>query len=239
MSDQAITIQQSESTQMLSVITEAAQNPDIDANKLEKLLGIHERICSRQAENEYNSAMAACQIAIPVIAKQAENKQTHSTYAKLDAINKAIRPVIADHGFALSFATDDSPLADHVRITCDVMHTAGHSKHHFVDIPRDDTGAKGAPTKTATHGVGSSISYGRRYLALLIFNIELTDEDNDGNGQPDAVVIDWTGKIEECSTTEELEKLRPQLTGLNLHGHALRTLRANFNAKMRSFNGTA
>jgi hypothetical protein len=43
------------------------------------------------------------------------------------------------------------------------------------------TGPKGNQNKTATHGFGSTMSYGRRYLICLIFNITLTNEDQDGN----------------------------------------------------------
>jgi hypothetical protein len=52
----------------------------------------------------------------------------------------------------------------------------------FLPTPK---GAKGGETKTATHGFGSSMSYGRRYLTLLIFNISTTDDD--GNGATGAI----------------------------------------------------
>jgi hypothetical protein len=40
---------------------------------------------------------------------------------------------------------------------------------------------RGSPNKTAIHGFGSAMSYGRRYLLLLIFNLAMRHEDNDGN----------------------------------------------------------
>ena len=39
---------------------------------------------------------------------------------------------------------------------------------------------KGTQNKTATHAFGSTMSYGRRYLKLMIFDVATTDED-DGN----------------------------------------------------------
>jgi hypothetical protein len=49
-----------------------------------------------------------------------------------------------------------------------LSHTAGHSRHYQADVPIDNTGPKGAQNKTMTHGFGSALSYGRRYLKLLI-----------------------------------------------------------------------
>jgi hypothetical protein len=53
-------------------------------------------------------------------------------------------------------------------------------------VPIDNKGPKGAQNKTDTHGFGSALSYGRRYLKLLIFDIATTDDDGRaaGNGGP-------------------------------------------------------
>ena len=51
---------------------------------------------------------------------------------------------------------------------------------HF-DLALDGVGLKGNPNKTAVQASGSTISYGRRYLKLMVFDVVLTNEDNDGN----------------------------------------------------------
>ena len=152
-----------------------------DADSLTKILDMQERILNRQAEMEYTSAMVRTQQKMPVIEKNRTNDQTRSEYADLEAINKAITPIYTAEGFSLSFGTEDSPLELHVRVVCDVMHLAGHSKRHYCDIPLDMTGLKGNTNKTKTHGTGSAISYGQRYLTKLIFNLITGDEDDDGN----------------------------------------------------------
>lgn len=166
---------------MLEIISRAASDPNIDVAKVEKLLDMYERISVKNAEVQFNTAMKAAQEEMPKILRNKENQQTNSRYADLERLNEDAVPVYTKHGFSLSFGTADCPLAQHVRITCLVSHIAGHSRPYQVDVPMDMVGIKGNANKTATHGFGSTISYGRRYLTLLVFNITLTNEDNDGN----------------------------------------------------------
>jgi hypothetical protein len=173
------------SSSILEVIERAAKDPAVDVDKMERLMLMAERMHQRQAEQAFNEAMKAAQGEMPRILKNKTNTHTKSTYADLDAVIKAITPIYTKHGFALSFGTADGAPAEHYRVTCLVSHEAGFSREYHADIPSDTKGAKGGETKTATHGFGSSMSYGRRYLTLLIFNISTTDDD--GNGATGAI----------------------------------------------------
>jgi hypothetical protein len=121
----------------------------------------------------------------PVL-KNRKNPETHSTYADLEQISRLMDPIIYKHGFSMSFGTADCPYPSHYRVTCSVSHTGGFSKEYQADVPIDNTGPKGSQNKTMTHGFGSALSYGRRYLKLLIFDIATTDDDGRaaGNGGP-------------------------------------------------------
>jgi hypothetical protein len=165
---------------LAEVIARAARDPAVDVDKMERLMQMAERLEARHAERAFNEAMKACQAEMPRILKNKKNTHTNSTYANLDAVITAITPVYTKHGFGLSFGTADGAPADHYRVTCLVSHEAGFSREYHADIPADTKGAKGGDTKTATHGFGSSMSYGRRYLTLLIFNISTTDDDCNG-----------------------------------------------------------
>jgi hypothetical protein len=176
------------SNAMISVIERAAINPDVDMDKMERLLAMQERIFAKNAEIAFNQAMSEVQREVPQIKKRNTNQQTRSTFARLEDINKELTPVYTAHGFALSFGTADSTTEGWIRTTCKVTHTEGHSKDFFVDLPVDDEGAKGNVNKTKMHGAGSTMSYARRYLTLLIFNIALTDEDNDGNVSSTSII---------------------------------------------------
>lgn len=158
-----------------------------DPDRLEKLLGVQERWQAQQSRRAYYEAMRAVQAEAPAVTRDATNTQTGSLYAKLETISKALAPVYTRHGFSLSYGTADSPLEGYVRITCAVMHSGGHVEHIHVDLPADDVGIKGNRNKTATHAHGSTISYGRRYLVLMAFNVTMAGEDDDGVAGDDAV----------------------------------------------------
>ncbi len=174
-----------EGASILSLIERAARDPSVDLDRMERLYVMHERMVDRERETAFNAAMTAAQAEIPRVYRDAENSHTRSRYARLETISKAITPIITKHGFGLSFGTDASPLEGHYRITCEVTHAAGFKRTAFADLPSDTVGAKGAANKTAIQGFGSAMSYGRRYLTLLIFNVALTNEDDDGQSAGD------------------------------------------------------
>ncbi len=175
--------EESPMTSTLAVIERAAANKEIDVEKMERLLQMQERILAKQAESEFNEAMQKVQQEVPRILRDATNPSTNSKYTRLESLLKIVVPIYTSAGFSLSFGTSDCTIPDHYRIICDVAHkgTAGSfTRHYQCDIPADTTGMKGMMNKTKTHGFGSTMSYGRRYLTLLIFNIALVNEDDDG-----------------------------------------------------------
>lgn len=173
---------QSETAAIIQVIERAALNPDIDVEKMERLLAMQERVIARQAEQAFNEAMQAAKVEMPQVLRDAENSQTNSRYARLETVAKAVDPVITRHGFVPSFGTDVSQMEGHYRVTCALSHIGGHTRNYHVDVPSDGVGMKGTPNKTQTHAFGSTLSYGRRYLKLLIFDIATTDDDGNAAG---------------------------------------------------------
>lgn len=163
---------------MIAVIERAANNPEVDIEKMERLLAMQERIMDRQSEIAFNEAMNACQRECPSVFKAAQNSSNRSKYAKLEAVDDAIRPVYTSHGFSLSFGSREAE--DGVTVLCKVSHIQGHSRDYELKGALDLTGIKGERNKTDIMALGSSVSYLRRYLTCMIFNVILTDEDNDG-----------------------------------------------------------
>jgi len=98
-----------------------------------------------------------------------------------------LRPIYTKHGFGLSFNTAESPIADHIRIVCEVTHIGGGSKVYHIDMPNDGKGAKGGDVMTKTHATGAAITYGCRYLLKMIFNVAVGEDDTDGNMPGDGV----------------------------------------------------
>lgn len=165
---------------LANIIEQAVANPEIDPDKMMKLLDVHERVFNKNAEISFNQAMVKCQEEMPTVVRDASNDQTRSKYAKFETIISTIKPTYTKHGFSLSFGTDDAA-EGHIRIVCDVMHSDGHSKRHHVDLPLDIAGIKGSVNKTGVHATASTHSYGKRYLVGMIFNIAQADQDDDGN----------------------------------------------------------
>lgn len=171
-----------DSASLMAVITRAASDPTIDVEKIERLTGLYERITARQAEQAYNEAMVAAQTEMEPVRQNASNPQTRSKYASFTALDSAIRPIYTKHGFSLSFDTGDCPQENHVRVICKVS-CRGHSERPHLDIPADGKGAKGGDVMTKTHATMSAVSYGKRGLMKMIFNIaESGKDDDDGNG---------------------------------------------------------
>jgi len=181
---------------LLQIISRAASDPNVDIEKMERLMAMHERITAKQAEVAFNEAMTACQREIPAVFRNKINEEKSARYADLEQLDKVARPIYTKHGFALSFGTADCAIAGHVRQTCLVSHVGGHSRTYQADIPLDLTGPKGNPNKTGVQGFGSSMSYGQRYMTKLIFNIALTNEDNDGEDEEEYITPQQVADLE-------------------------------------------
>lgn len=170
-----------EGTALVNMIERVARDPAIDLSRLEKLMEMHERVVLRNAEVAFNGAMAAAQSEIERVAPDKVNPQTRSKYVSYAAMDGIIRPVYSRLGFALSFGTAESPSQGDIRIVCDVSN-GGHVKRYHIDMPADGKGARGNEVMTRTHATGSAITYGRRYLLGMIFNVAVGMPDDDGNG---------------------------------------------------------
>jgi hypothetical protein len=171
---------QSESAAILSMIERAARDPSVDIDKLQQLMAMRERIEARQAEADFDKALTAAQAGMGRVRTDSNNPQTRSRYASYGALDAAMRPVYTANGFALSFNTEN-PAPEIVRVICRVSHQNGHSRTYQIDMPADGKGAKGGDAMTKTHATGSAVSYGMRYLLKMIFNIAVSDRDDDGN----------------------------------------------------------
>ena len=171
----------SDNVSILAVIDRAAKDPAVDVDKMERLLALSERIHERQAKALYDQALNVAQGEMRPISKDCHNPQTRSRYASYEAIDGAIRPIYTRHGFAMSFGSKASPHPERVIVTCRTSHQGGHCEMQEVEMPADGKGTKGGDVMTKTHAVGSALSYGKRYLANLIWNLSFGDMDDDGN----------------------------------------------------------
>jgi hypothetical protein len=188
-----------------SPILQAALNPDLDVEKVEKLFELHVKMENREAVKLFNTAMSEVQSKIGVIVKDGDGEKANTKYAKLETINKTIVPIYTAAGFSMSFDTEKSEAANCMLIKCEVSHSSGHSKSYRYDCPIDNVGAKGTKNKTETHGRGSGISYARRYLTAMIFNLTIAGEDNDGNNPNEIITEEQQIEINHLLQTKEAD----------------------------------
>ena len=184
--EEQVPVVASDAASIMSVIAKMASDPNSDVSKFERLTALYERMAARQAEQDYNAAMNAAQQEMEPVRQDASNPQTRSKYASFTALDNKIRPVYTRHGFALSFDTGDGP-EGWVNVICKVSHKGGHSERPHLPMPADGKGAKGGDVMTKTHATMSAISYAKRGLLKMIFNIAEGESDDDGNRAGNAI----------------------------------------------------
>jgi hypothetical protein len=179
----------SESAAIFQIIERAARDPNVDLDKMERLMAMREREMSRQAEQAFNESMKAAQAAMRSVSADADNSQTQSKYATYAKLDRVLRPIYTAHGFSVSFDEADSPKPEHIRCLAYVAHEAGFTRTYRKDMPADGKGPKGGDVMTKTHATGAAASYGMRYLLKGIFNVAVGDDDTDGNAPLDPATI--------------------------------------------------
>jgi hypothetical protein len=188
----------------LNFLAHAARDPSIEVGKLEALRRMQREDIAEDARLQYIRAMASAQAEMLPVTRDAHNDQTRSKYARLETIDAAIRPIYTRHGFTLEF-NSEAIEGPNERIVCEVSHAGGHAKKFQLEAPPDVAGAKGNANKTPLHGLASTVSYIRRYLVCMVFNVVLANDDNDGNrGRPAA---NDTGELAGRTQAEELYRL--------------------------------
>lgn len=163
-----------EADPMVSMIERICMDPTADMQKLERMLELKERHEAQQAKAAFAEAFARASSAFPTIPLNGKG-HNQKPYATLKDITRLTRPVLAEHGLALTFSID---VGEQVIVTAELMHEAGHSKSTSIALPRETSGSK-----NAVQAVGSSQTYGQRYTAQAILGLSLGDDtEDDGAG---------------------------------------------------------
>jgi hypothetical protein len=155
---------------MMSMIERAARDPAVDIDKLERLVLMQERSEAKHARQAFDEAMADMQPKLPSIGERG-NAAGRYTFALWEDINSVVKPILQQHGFALTFRTS---FAEGVSVTGVLSHRAGHREETTITLPADPSG-----NKNAVQAVASSVSYGKRYTASALLNLTSHGEDDD------------------------------------------------------------
>ncbi len=169
--------QGSEPQSMMAVIARAAADPRVDVAKMEALLQMQFKVEARQAEVEFNAALARLMPRLPRIEKggvimNKAGTAVRSRFAKFEDIDAVIRPLLAEEGFSIGFDTDDST-PRMLRVTGTLSHRLGHSRKSQMTVPTENPQIPGA------QGYGAAASFAKRYTVINLLNIITVGEDTD------------------------------------------------------------
>lgn len=170
---------------LISFIERAARDTSFDVTKFSALLAERAAIEREMHRRAFHSAMSDVQSEIGQIDRDRKNPAFQSRYATLEALDAVARPVYTRHGFALTYGSLPPSAPGLIRISCTVSHRDGHSETYELEGPVSTAGAKGGRVAmNDIQAVGSAVTYLRRYLLMMLFNLVQTDDahDDDGTG---------------------------------------------------------
>lgn len=173
----AVTAQQDTAARLIEVALQS--NADIE--KLERLLVLQQKWQAEQARMAFFDALSGFQSNLPPIKKMKKASfptrnggRMEYSYASLDDVAEAIRPLLAQYGLAYRFE-QKFDVGGMVWVKCILSHSAGHSEECSMPAFADDSGQK-----SAIQQVASTITYLRRYTLTGVLGIATTDQDLDG-----------------------------------------------------------
>lgn len=186
---------------MIQVIERVAMNPDVDITKMERLMDLQERMMDRQARADFDAAMSEMQTHLPTIAKRGQiivKGELRSSYATFEDINDVVKPILSRFGFSMSFHVHQE--GGQIDVKGVLAHRAGHREETNIVLGADISGSK-----NAVQAVGSSVSYGKRYVMSALLNLTFRGEDDDGEAAAPRRLVnarqvsELTKVLEKCS----------------------------------------
>lgn len=146
------------------------------------------------------SALAAIQDGLPPISKDARNPHFNATYVTISGLLEELNPLRMAQQVAIYQIPSLSVTENGTRLDLETlfMHTSGQWVSFVTSLPLP---------KLDAQGVGSAITYGRRYALVAFFNI--ATDDDDGNKSSSV-----SRKPAASKTPQDLSKLVEQARNL-------------------------
>lgn len=224
--EQSQVVPMGEAAAVLSIVARAAADPNVDIDKLERLMLMQERALARQARQEFAADMAEMQPKLPVIGERGKVEGRYG-YALWEDINAAIKPVLQAHGFALTFRMNTS---GGITVTGVLSHKGGHTEETTITLTADKSGGK-----PDVQAVASSVSYGKRYTAGALLNLTSHGEDDDAfTATTGFDASEWLDAITSATDRVGLDRIAAELKGAtSIPPPALKRIRAAWAARAK------
>ncbi len=117
--------------------------------------------------NELAAALAKAQATMRPAVKDAANPFFKSRYADLQSVIEAAHAALSEHGLSVSSVTDTDEQGNMMLCTY-LLHSSGQWMCGRYPVE---------PVKRDPQGIGSAISYARRYALMSIVNLATSDDD--------------------------------------------------------------
>ena len=134
----------------MSGLVRLAIEEKVSVDVLERIVALQERVTDRNARSEFFEALAGFQEEMPEISKtetaQVATKSggTYSyTYAPLEAVTRAIRIALKEHGLSYSWTTEGME-GEYVNVVCVLRHIGGHEERSVFPVSTQTTAAMSA-----------------------------------------------------------------------------------------------
>jgi hypothetical protein len=165
---------------LMHIIERAAQAPEFDLDRLEKLLSLRERWERNAAREAFVEAMVAFKANPPKISKNKHvefttsrgvTKYDHATHAEVvGKIGEGLFNCGLSHAWTIQ---QDGNL---ISVTCTLTHLKGHSESATMKGLADESGGK-----NSIQAIASAITYLQRYTLLSVTGMTSEDlPDHDG-----------------------------------------------------------
>jgi len=140
---------------LLNFVAQAVRDPAIDVAKLEALLRMQREIVADDARVQFNRSFAALSAEIRQIERRGiadMGAKGAYKFAKREDLDAMLRPLMREHGFAVSFRPVPGPNGN-LTIEGELLHVGGHSKTAQLMLPPDI-----GPGRNSLQAMGSAIS---------------------------------------------------------------------------------
>jgi hypothetical protein len=163
---------------LVHVLERIVRDPSVPLERLQMALELSERMAAKRAKVAFDAAYAAMAEQLPIIDQKGAidiGRGKPQRYARLEDIIETTKPILSEHGFGVRFQIAQTEKT--VTATAVLSHCQGHSEETPVTLPHDVTGSK-----NVVQGIGSAISYAKRYALSAALNLgSRYSEDDDGD----------------------------------------------------------
>jgi hypothetical protein len=169
------------------VLMQMLADPNIPADKMEVVMKMRREVLGDQAREAFMEHFAALSAELPQVERdgtvelvkdgRSMGKYAFTTIENMDTI---LRPLLAKHGFAISFASVDNK--ESITIT-GTLSGWGWERTSTYTLPPD-----AGPGRNALQARGSSRRYAKRYIVDDLVNVVRKGKDDDARGAMEALI---------------------------------------------------